>query len=187
MEISYQLTRDDYEEYLCAAHANAKSLAGTSGSSAAWILAIYVPLGIAAVGFSYFFAEYSGPGVEILYLAVAGLVWFFIAILVWNWLGKKRYLMSMVADDGWFLKPATLTLMPHGLANRAGKLGFELPWSEILAMQQTGNLILLFFDGAGALVIPKRAFPDKEKLAEFISVLEAGIGPSDDATTRGVW
>lgn len=187
MEISYQLTREDYDEYLCAAYDNAKSLAGASGSATAWLLAIYFPLGIAVLGFFYFLSEYSGPGMEILYLAVGGLVWFFIAILLWNWLGKKRYLLSMVLDDGWFMRPATLTLMPHGVANRADNVAFELTWSGILAMRQTGNLILLFFDGTSALVIPKRAFPDEEKLAEFINVVETEIGPSGDATALLDW
>lgn len=187
MVIPYQLTREDYKEYLSVACANAQNLAGRSSANLGWNLAIYVPLFIAVTGFFIFVSEYAGPGVEFLYVAIGALLWFFVAILLWNWLGKKRYLTSMVLDDGWFLKPATLTLMPHGIETRADKLGFELPWSAILGMQHTSNLILLYFDGASALVIPKRAFSNQDQLADFIGVVESEITPADNSTAQLSW
>lgn len=187
MEIAYQPTREDYEEYLCVAWQNAESLAGKSGNVLAWSLAVYVPLAVAAVGFFDFLSQYSGPGTSVLFVALGALGWSFIALLLWTGLGKKRYLRSAVLDDGWFLRPATLKLMPQGLETRAGELGFELPWSGILAMRQTDRLIMLFFDGTAALVIPKRAFSDQTQLADFIGIVQSRILPTGNSGAQTSW
>lgn len=181
MKIPYQLTRSDFEEYSRAAWRRLNSSSGAAYAAFGWNMVIYIPLGVAAMGFYHFLSSHSGRDVVPVQIAAGALLLFFVLAFLGRWAQRRRHFISGVLDGGWFLAPSTLTLSAQGIETRCEHHRFEIAWPGILAIEQTENLILLFVDGMGAVVVPKRAFGSEDEWDGFVREIESQIAGTTGA------
>lgn len=175
MQIKYQLNRKDFKEYVGIAWKRLYTLTDENYVAFAWNLVIYIPLGVAAMSLYRFLSENSGSYEKPIYIAVAALVAYFALHYLGRLFQSKRHYKWGVLDKGWFLAPSTLTLTDSGIVTRTENQNFELTWKGILSAQESNNLVLLFFDGMGAIVIPKRSFNGEKEKNEFMEIVKSKI------------
>ena len=77
----------------------------------------------------------------------------------------------------WFLvryKPEerTLTTSPEGITNEMGDRKATIPWNRIKQIRNSGRNVLIVGVTGNAIVIPRRAFQDRDQQAQFVAEID---------------
>jgi hypothetical protein len=104
----------------------------------------------------------------------------FMLVVIWYFLLRARYSKSPV--ERFFKKnpsiadPVSIVLTNEGVTVHAVPSNELRPWADFNNSKETENLLLLFSTDQGIHLLPKRAFPSPESLAEFRAFAQAHIG-----------
>lgn len=168
MELSFQLSKKDFREYI-----RESFKIYYSNSEMKYVLPIlnfliYLPVGL----FIYAIIELKqttfGREEELASVALYGLLFFFAIRILLHVYRSKRWVSLAIENNGRFLAPSTMKIARDGISMKSDTHKFDLEWSAVLRTKETGNLLLLFFDSADAVVIPKRAFGDADAQRQAI-------------------
>jgi len=130
---------------------------------ARWILAIALII-LVALGTQYvtLLAVLLLP--PVIYLLVGGLIY---AALVLPYLRSRAVVRATMGTSS----TASCAIGPQGVDVRRQGTQAHYDWAIVRNAKQTSSLILIYFDGHSALVIPKRCFASSQQLHDFRSIV----------------
>lgn len=168
--LQYQLTKEDSLEFarLAVRRANRR---GDSALRFGSNLLVYIPFGISAAAL---WDLYDDTRARAALIGLAGLLVFLVAATLAHVVEHRRWTRKVVDERGWFLAPATLSWDGDSIKNEAGSRVMELGYSDILAVEESNNLVALFYDGMSALVIPKRALSPNSEASHMLEEIRRG-------------
>jgi hypothetical protein len=99
------------------------------------------------------FPEIARPLELVAYLLAAALV----VIVAMPYVSQASMRKHMLAPNGAFLSPQTITLSPESISVGSSRGNTVLPWSGVLACDEDETNYYLFIDAMQALVLPRTA------------------------------
>lgn len=145
---------------------------GTVGPTALYYAGVTAPIisaGIALVTKSAFglvgMTNYWQVLLSAIVAAMAGIVWYLIFM---RWSYRHRHGRSVETQVN-----SEVTLMPDYLKMRRGNVETRIGYDAVTEVIKMRKALLIRFDGAQALMLPNRWFPNDESRAAFRARLEA--------------
>jgi hypothetical protein len=132
---------------------------------ARWVVAMVLIL-LVALGTQYiaFVALLLLP--PFLYLLLGGLI--FVAVVL-PYLRSRAFVRATMGSS----TTLSCTIGPRGVDLRRQGSQAHYDWETVRNAKQTSSLILIYFDGHSALVIPKRCFASSQQLNDVRSIVAA--------------
>jgi hypothetical protein len=112
---------------------------------------------------------------------VSGLVGFYLGmamVIFAIWFNYFAARSNMVRPNGPTLIPHTMTLDDAGISGASALAKADYVWSMFTDVSEREDVILLWYEPAAGIVIPKEAFASLQAQAEFIDAARARIGSS---------
>ncbi len=132
---------------------------------ARWAVAI-VLIFLIALGTRYIFFVALLLVPPFLYLLIGGLIF---AAVILPYLRSRAFLRSTMGASN----TLSCTIGPQGVDVRRGGSQAHYDWRAVRNAKQTSTLILIFFGGHSALVIPKRCVASSQQLNDIRSMIAA--------------
>lgn len=117
---------------------------------------VWVSIGLAVATYTRLMHQYPEISTPLWTVAVL-LVVAFLAVLALPYLAQVSLSKQILAPNGAFLSPQTISLLPKSLQVSSATGTTEIPWSGLLAREEDKFNYYLFVDEAQALVLPKDA------------------------------
>lgn len=171
MEIEFELTRNDYGEFLKIAYSRMSRIGKGNTKFFVLNLVTWVLIGIAATGVFRFYEIYDE--IEFLHLNIALL--FFILSVIWLFgvtvYQRKFYLHYSIDEQGHLLKKQIARITDDKISISTNDSKQIYSWAAIRGAEYSKHLACLFIDNGQALIFPKRAFKSDSKIEDYKSLV----------------
>lgn len=160
MKIEFQLTRDNLNEYNIYAVLHDRSLQNK-------LILLIVSLLLVLVIFSLYVLKMSFIGIAILCAGVAFLIFFFPSIYWKTQINR----VERISQNAKVAFPVVQLDVTDIITVRQGEQKFIIHKDDILNIDSTKNLLLLFYQGSdkvNSLMIPLDAIDDVQKLMKML-------------------
>lgn len=175
MELEFELTREDYKEFVKHAYSRMARIGKGKMKFFVLNLVAWVLIGIAATGVFRFYEMYDG--IDFLHLNLAFLflgfsvVWL-IVITVYQ---QKFYLRYALDEHGHLLKPQVASITEETIDISTNVSNQTYAWSAIQGSEYSDNLAYLFIDNGQALIFPKRAFESDSQMEAYVALVDSKL------------
>jgi YcxB-like protein len=179
MEITFRLTREDYQRFCGLVSAR------VGGSACRWCRSPPALFGMsfaamAALGLLH--RAFGGSGVAAALGYVAGLL----SMALLFWVIQRRYSRHSLGDDSPVLAESRLRLDPDGIEATAANGTTRYAWHGIRELTESGDLVVVWLDRALGIVVPKRAFASDRACRSFVEMVRAHLPQSAAAGPSGL-
>lgn len=166
MIISFRLDRCDFSALQKIAQERINRTAKTNSRMLLFNVAAWIPMGMFFTGMSQLFRDNPHLWVD-LGLTTGALAIGIAAVVASNRYWRKRVMVSLLADDSWFLKDQEIHICKDGILQRAAFGEAIFKWNSFHAVEEDDERLFLFLDNAQGLIIPKSAVQSQEELREL--------------------
>ena len=176
MELTYSLTREDHQRGVRLSVARVKQHVrhvsgwGLQPIVLTWTAAL---LGVAPL---LLFAEFASP------FAYSVAIWAYMwgAIFVWlfGWSMRRLFMNNWLPDNSPSLSEVRLKLASDGVEASDQLRTSKYAWQAFSEVSQSGDLVILWFDRAQALLVPDRAFSSEDMRQAFINTVRGHLAPT---------
>lgn len=172
MEVEYELSREEYVEYVKLAYARMARIGKAHLQMFAINIVIWIFVGMGIMGLFDFYKSYDG--IDFSYLNLTLVLWGIaivglIAVTVYQ---RKFYMHHSLNENGRMMKRQTVSLTDEAIGFRTVDSEQTYWWPAIMAKEVSKHLICLYIDNNQALLIPKRVFADEAHLQEWLSYID---------------
>jgi len=167
MEISVDITRDDYAAF--QKHAQSRASAAVRRPHFALLVVAWV---FTVVLFTWF---YTATPWAPAYIFSCG-IGIALGMVLFYWDARLQQAGLVPEEDAYVCGPRTLIAGEDGLRVRSEKSELWLSPSAIRRIEQTAEHVFVYVDRAAAVIVPKRAFGSSEEMSAFVAALAGKAG-----------
>jgi YcxB-like protein len=171
MELTYRLTSDDHQRgtQLTVARVmqHARQVSGW-GARPVVVISAAGLLGLAPLAYLLVAKLISPLGY---FVALCAYMWGALSMWLCAWSTRRLFMSNWLPDDSPSLSEVRLKLDAGGVETSDRGRSSKYAWQVFNEVSESGDLVILWFDRAQALLVPGRAFPNEEMRKTFVDTV----------------
>jgi len=175
MELTYHLTRDDHQRgvrlTVARVRQHARQVSGW-GSQPVVVTSAAALLGVAPLAYLLVAELISPLGY---FVALCAYMWGVLCMWLCGWSMRRLFMNHWLPDNSPSLSEVRLKLAADGVeASDRGRRS-KYAWLAFSDVSENGDLVILWFDRAQALLVPGRAFSNEEMRKTFVDTVRGHL------------
>ncbi len=175
MNIEYQLTRNEYREFLKLTYQRIARIGKGNIKFIALNLVAWIFIGLAFAATDRFYEVYGWIDLHHLNFALTFLGIGVVCLIAISIYQRRFYMHYSIDEEGYLLQKHNASINKDTIDVTTSDTQASYSWGAFQGRECSNNLVCLYIDNGQAVIFPKRAFQNEEQFEEFISLFDSKI------------